>query len=147
MVSNVYSHLLGSINLRSAAYFFQSANARKLEEGRTADVRSEKKRTPDLSLGTVSGPSIHHVLITCKKSQSTCLSIASTLTVTKKCKGIQHVKSYLLLSTRLLRGPHIKRASSIKRTPAWVPKFSCHIYRKSNLYSADPSIKRTRTPK
>ena len=39
--------------------------------------------------------------------------------------------------------PHITRASSIKRTPAWVPKFSSHIYCKLNLYSEDPSIKRT----
>ena len=42
-------------------------------------------------------------------------------------------------------GPHIKR------TPAWVPKFSSHLPIffpiKSNLFSADPSIKRAQRPK
>ena len=41
----------------------------------------------------------------------------------------------------VLSGPHVKR------TPAWVLKFPSHIHCKSNLYSVDPSIKRTQTPK
>ena len=42
----------------------------------------------------------------------------------------------------VLRGPYIKETPSNKRTPAaWVPKFSSHIYCKTNLYSADLSIK------
>ena len=41
----------------------------------------------------------------------------------------------------------IKRTPTIKRTVAEVPKFISVIYFKWNLYQADTSIKRTRTPK
>ena len=41
----------------------------------------------------------------------------------------------------VLSGPRIKRTPSIKWTPAWVPKFSSHIYCKINLRSADTSVK------
>ena len=47
--------------------------------------------------------------------------------------------------TPALSGPHVKRTSSIEWTPAWVPKFSSHIYCKINLHLADTSVKRTRT--
>ena len=47
----------------------------------------------------------------------------------------------------VLSGHRIKRTPSIKRTVAEVPKFISLIYFKWNLYEADTSIKRTRTPK
>ena len=41
---------------------------------------------------------------------------------------------------------HFKRTPSIEWTPAWVPKFSSHIYRKINLHSVHTSVKWTRSP-
>ena len=48
--------------------------------------------------------------------------------------------------TPVLSEPNIKRTPSIKWTPAWVAKFSSHIYCKINLYPVDTSVKRKRTP-
>ena len=46
----------------------------------------------------------------------------------------------------LLSGPPIKRIPSIKRTQSWVPKLTIGPFI-TNPYSADTSIKRTRTLK
>ena len=63
-------------------------------------------------------------------------------------KGCVHTCLYLVCSlyfrptvNPVLCGP--KPTPSIKQTPAWLLKFSSHIYCKLNLFSADPSIKRT----
>ena len=50
-------------------------------------------------------------------------------------------KTEMITVKSVISGPHIKC------TLAWVPKFSSHNYCKSNLFSGNLFIKRTRTPK
>ena len=60
-------------------------------------------------------------------------------TLTMKTTAMVIMMNQVITVKPVLCGPHIKR------TPAWVPKFSTHIYSKINLHSADTSVKRTRT--
>ena len=40
----------------------------------------------------------------------------------------------------------IKQTPSVKKTSAWVPKFSFRIYLKINLHAAGTSVKQMQTP-
>ena len=55
--------------------------------------------------------------------------------------------TYLITVKPILSGPRIKQRPSVKLKPARFLKFSSYIYRKSNLYSADSSIKWMQTTK
>ena len=73
---------------------------------------------------------------------------AASCKVLSRCRGKKSCGKRCKCVTLkpVLSGRHIKRTTSIERTPSWVLKFSSNIYWKLiHLHSANTSVKLTRT--